>query len=338
MGLTTSEKIDDFTKENFKPYSPEELEILRKHYTPEQMEALEAGEASIDPDDLTIQGRLRNDPYQLPYLDDFSRLIPSVDRKPKIHPPPNPKAKFMNEKEFSEDVVWSEANNKLKPLLQWSKMSEEEWEAMSEDGKKQIQEALEKLLVNQNGTVDSDGIQFEKDFFEKSTMTDNDAPSNSALAPALGKDIPGVSGMYKNPIDPEDLGLDDDGVYQDLKRRTGMTVREMMDLTVKILVVRLVHNQTRLGKIRSVWVMAIAGNKNGRLGIGEAKSVENSVAVLKAKLLAIRNMQPIRRYEDRTIHGSVEAKVGATIVKLDARPPGEQVPFLYKSGALLIYH
>jgi hypothetical protein len=38
---------------------------------------------------------------------------------------------------------------------------------------------------------------------------------------------------------------------------------------------------------------------------------------------AIRNMRPVPRYEDRTIYGDVEAKVGASVVQLSARSPGK---------------
>ncbi|KAI1867129.1 uncharacterized protein JN550_007181 [Neoarthrinium moseri] len=323
MGLLDDAAVDEFTKQQFKPYSPEELEILKKHYTPEQMEVLEAGEAAIDPKDLTIQGRLRRDPYKLPYLDDFSQLVPSIDREPKKHAPPNPNARWLTEEEAMIDLLMGHSKD-LMPLLRWAGIPEEKWATMPEAEKKQIKAELQKFIKeHQEAAAVPEPVQSTKTFMERSMLNDNNAPSNSALAPSLGKKIPGVSGMYKNPIDPEDQGLDDDGVYQELKRRTGMTVRQMMDLSVKILVTRIVHNQTRLGKIRSMWIMAIAGNKNGRLGIGEAKSTEIAVSTIKAKLLAIRNMQPIRRYEDRTIHGDVEAKVGATIVRLNARPPGK---------------
>jgi small subunit ribosomal protein S5 len=34
-------------------------------------------------------------------------------------------------------------------------------------------------------------------------------------------------------------------------------------------------------------------------------------------------MRPVPRYEDRTIYGDVEAKVGASVVQLSARSPGK---------------
>ncbi|KAK7921158.1 hypothetical protein PG985_009180 [Apiospora marii] len=326
MGLTSSEKVQKFTEENFQPYTPEEIEVLKKHYSPEQMEALQAGEAAIDPKDLTIQGRLRRDPYAIPYLDDFSRLAPTVDRRPKKHSSPDfTKIRWLSENEFVNDIQRFAKETDAPQAKAWmeGKLNDP---TLSEEQKEWVKGQLAKVTAQADRAKALEGKQGDAEgldlLFERSMLNDDNAPSDTALAPSLGKDIPGISGIYQNPIDPEDQGLDDEGIYQDLKRRTGLSVREMLDLTVKILVVRMVHNQTRLGKIRSVWVLAIAGNGNGRLGIGEAKSVENGAAVQKAKLLAIRNMKPVPRYEDRTIFGSVTTKFGGTIVKLDARPPG----------------
>ncbi|KAI0885327.1 ribosomal protein S5, C-terminal domain-containing protein [Annulohypoxylon maeteangense] len=302
MGLVTPQKVEEYGKKTFPSYTPEEIEVLKKRYTPEQMAALEAGEAAIDPKDLTIQGRIRRDPYKLPYLDDFSKIYPIIDKRPQIHPPPNPNARFMTEEEHTLDL-----QRHLEALIP----KDVDFEGMSA-------EEIKKILAKR---VDLP-MEEAKYFLEPETMVNSNGPTNSAVAPALGKKLAGVAGLYKPAVDPADEGKDDQGIYQQLKRRTGLTVGEILDINTKILVVRFVHNQTRLGKIRSLWMLAIAGNGNGRLGIGEAKSVENEVAKQKAKLLAIQNMQPIRRYEGRTIYGSVKGKVGATIVEIDARPPG----------------
>ncbi|KAI0385366.1 ribosomal protein S5, C-terminal domain-containing protein [Hypomontagnella monticulosa] len=302
MGLISPEKIEEYSKAAFPRYTPEEMEVLKKRYTPEQMAALEAGEAAIDPNDLTIQGRIRRDPYILPYLDDFSKIYPIVDKRPKTGAPPSPKARFMTDDEHIEDLT-----KRLQELIP----KDVNFEDMSGE---EIQEILHKRV--------NIPLEEAKYFLEPETLVNSNGPTNSALAPALGKQLAGVAGMYKAPIDPADQGKDDLGVYQDLKRRTGLSVANILNIVTKSLVIRFVSNQTRLGKVRSAWVLAIAGNGNGRLGVGEAKSVEMSVAMNKAKLLSIQNMQPIRRYEDRTIYGTVKAKVGATIVQIDARPPG----------------
>ncbi|KAI1447380.1 ribosomal protein S5, C-terminal domain-containing protein [Annulohypoxylon stygium] len=302
MGLISPEKIEEYGKETFPQYSSEEMEILRKKYTPEQMAALEAGEAAIDPKDLTIQGRVRRDPYRLPYLDDFSKIYPVIDKRPKTLPPPNPEARFMTNEEHALDL-----EKRLEALIP----KDVDFRGMSEH---QIQEVLSQR-------IDFNMVE-AKYFLEPETMVNTNGPTNTALAPALGKKLSGVAGKYKAPVDPEDNGMDELGVYKQVKRRTGLTINQIMDITVKVLVIRHVHNQSRLGKIRSIWMLAIAGNGHGILGIGEAKSVEPEVARQKARLKALMNLRPIRRYEDRTIFGSVQGKVGATIVQIDARPPG----------------
>lgn len=309
MGLISPEKIEEYGKETFPQYSSEEMEILRKKYTPEQMAALEAGEAAIDPKDLTIQGRVRRDPYRLPYLDDFSKIYPVIDKRPKTLPPPNPEARFMTNEEHALDL-----EKRLEALIP----KDVDFRGMSEH---QIQEVLSQR-------IDFNMVE-AKYFLEPETMVNTNGPTNTALAPALGKKLSGVAGKYKAPVDPEDNGMDELGVYKQVKRRTGLTINQIMDITVKVLVIRHVHNQSRLGKIRSIWMLAIAGNGHGILGIGEAKSVEPEVARQKARLKALMNLRPIRRYEDRTIFGSVQGKVGATIVQIDARPPGELYTYLH---------
>ncbi|KAI0906450.1 37S ribosomal protein S5 [Ustulina deusta] len=304
MGLVTPEKIEEFTKEKFPQYTPEELAILRERYTPEQMAALEAGEAAIDPKDLTIQGRLRRDPYRPPYLDDFSKVLPIVDKRAKLHPPPPEKVKFMSREEHAND---------LEKLIESLIPQDVNFDGMKD-------EEIEQVLYDK---VNFD-IAEAKYFEEHPALVGTDTPSNSAMAPGLGKNLRGVAGLYKPPVDPDDNGLDPDGQLQDLKKKTGLNMRHLKSFhwSSKTLVTRMVSNQTRLGKVQSFWILAIAGNRNGRLGVGEAKSTEAAVAIKKAKELAILNMQPIPRYEDRTIFGSVEAKVGATIVRLESRPPG----------------
>lgn len=312
MGLTTPAKVEEFAKATYPHYSPEELEILRKKYTPEQMAALEAGEASIDPKDLTIQGRLRRDPYRIPYIDDFSRILPIVDKRQKTHPLPPEDVRFMSEQEHASDLERT-IEELIPKHVNFEGMTEEE---------------MEKTLEEH---VDVD--MAEAKFFEEgSTLVDYDGKSNTALAPSLGKDLAGVAGTYKTAVDPEDVGLDSEGLYQGLKRKSGLAVRDIVQFNqgTKILVTRFISNQTRLGKIQRTWTLAIAGNGSGRLGVGEAKSVEPAVAFKRAKQLAILNMQPIRRYENRTIFGKVKAKVGATIVEIEARPPGFGIRASYR--------
>ncbi|KAK4122695.1 ribosomal protein s5-like protein [Parathielavia appendiculata] len=342
MGLMSEKQIDDFTKEKFPQYTKEELDHLRTKYSPAQIAALEAGEAAINPRDLTVQGRLRNDPYTIPYIDDFAETQPVIDKRAKNKEAPDPSARFMNMDEFTQDLImWADkfqvgdVTGQLKTLVdfvpeEFKKVPEGNWPGdVREEAHKAFQQYLEAEVKRQNeakdvddvggGPTDADILQY---ILERSAMTDNGRTTNTSLAHALPSKVPGVAGLYKKAIDPADMGLDDIGVYQDLKRRTGMSVVEILRLQTKQLVDRSVANQTRLGKVRKTSVMYCAGNGNGWLGIGEAKSTEPSIAMLKARLMAIRNMQPIRRYENRTIYGTVEAKVSGTVVRMSARPPG----------------
>jgi small subunit ribosomal protein S5 len=359
MGLMDDKQIDQFTKEKFPRYTDEEIDVLRTKYSPQQIAALEAGEAAIDPRDLTVQGRLRVDPYTMPYIDDFAEHQPIIDKRVRNKEAPDPLARFMNADDFTADLIaWADkfqtgdVTGKLKTLAdfvpdKFKKTAEGQWPGeVRDDAHKAFQNYLAAEVSKQeamgaegggvvdaaasSGPTDADVLQY---ILERSGMTDGDRTTDSSLALALPSKVPGVAGLYKQAIDPDDKGLDDTGVYQDLKRRTGMSVQEILRLKGKRVLTRYVDNQTRLGKVRSASVMFVAGNGDGWLGLGVAKSTEVSIALVKARLLAIQNMRPIRRYENRTIYGTIESKVSGTIVKMSARPPGS---FLFLS--LLFIH
>ncbi|KAK4202595.1 ribosomal protein S5, C-terminal domain-containing protein [Triangularia verruculosa] len=344
----SGEQVDRFADKKFPKYTNAEKAELMRMYTPEQIAALEAGEASIDPKDLTIQGRLRTDIYRLPYIDDFAEYQPIIDKRApasrsKKIVPPDPNARFMNTDQFVADLIeWAdkfragEPTGTLKRLEdfvgeEWKKVKEAQWPGEVRDGahkefKKYLQEEINKAAKQQEnggvvsgGPTDADVLSY---ILERSVMTDRNAQTQSSLALALPDKVPGVAGMYKAAVDPADQGLDETGIYQDLKRRSGMSVQGILKLQTKMLVMNYVSNQTRMGKIGSVVVYTVAGNGDGWVGLGYAKSQEPTVANQKSRLDAISKMRPIRRYENRTVYGDVEAKVSGTVVKLFARPPG----------------
>ena len=117
-----------------------------------------------------------------------------------------------------------------------------------------------------------------------------------------------------------------------LSQQTGLTPIEISRLRVKNLVNHRVVNQTRMGKISSLYFLTIAGNEDGMLGIGEGKAAEDEDGRRQAMMAAIRNMRPVPRYEDRTIFGDVEGKVGASIVQLSTRPPGMLARIIHGYG------
>lgn len=346
MGLIdnswTKEKVDKFTAEKFTRYTPEETELLQKQLSPEQMEAVRAGEASVDPRDLTVQGALRTDPYRMPYIDDFRDIQPTIDRRPRTQPPPDPMARFMNLDEFTQDLIeWSrkfDVGEKRQKLKRLEEFAPPEWQAKPEkqwpqNVKRDAHDKYMGYLTIEaaksqkdggkggkgSGPTDADILEY---VLERSIMTDNNLQSQSFLAPALPRKVPGVAGHYKTSTDE----LDVEGIYQGLKARTGMTVKEITGMTLKMIDLNFVSNQTRLGKIQSARVTIIAGNKEGWLGVGVGKGVDLRAASQLATLKAVENMQPIRRYEGRTVYGNIKAKISGTVVELFARPPGMSPP------------
>ncbi|KAM0325374.1 hypothetical protein ACHAQA_007359 [Verticillium albo-atrum] len=372
LGLTKPAAVKSFSAQNFPDYTEQEREFLREKYTPEQFEALEAGELAIDPKDLTTQGRIRDDPYRIQYLEDFATVQPVIDAKPKQPIVPK-EVEFLGQKEWvdkyidklashaeikMQDTIGKAVARSLRKVKQTNPdkidFTEEELVELennpelrrkyiiedADDGLWASAEAERK--ANPNAEIPGEDwwdkidetfyneleAEFEKDASPlvesnrlKSWQAIDPVSGDSALAPELGK-VEGVKGLYKEIEDPEDQGLDPSGTLGEAKRSLNMKMRDILGLITRKLVSRAVSNQTRLGKIRSYSVMVVAGNLNGRLGLGMAKSTDMLIASSTAKLLAIRNMKPIRRYENRTIFGTVESKVSGTVVKLEARPPG----------------
>jgi small subunit ribosomal protein S5 len=291
-------------KEIFPAYSAEEKAALSKIYTPEQIAAIEAGEQAIDPEDLKSHGMLRTDLGRLDYIDDLSTTQPVIDKK------------LMD---YKIDPNWTLDQDKVgeKFIAYLDKVMEEHPEEIDPEdpmyGEKHRPNRLDTLKAMQAELGD---------------------PSTYALAPAIpanfSKDPTTGMGAVEGKDDEEqNHPLDPDGIYNRFRKQTGLSMEDIMDLKVKILVNHRVVNQTRLGKIDSIYCLAVAGNGNGRLGIGEAKGQESEDTMNNAKIAAMRNMQPIPRYEDRTIFGTVEGKVSAVEVQLMSRPPGKSFYFPY---------
>jgi small subunit ribosomal protein S5 len=221
--------------------------------------------------------------------------------------------------DLAKKYVIPEGDSAIEPELT-SLGPEHMTKAQAEKLDEAIEDEMQKELKKIATTDDSPDMQLSDiELAEHGPM--GETRLYTAEAVELGK-VPGVEGLYKAQADPEDQGHDDGGEFQEIKRLTGMTLKEVLCLVRKVLVKRQVVNQTRLGKVRSHSVVAIAGNGNGRLGLGIAKSTEPIVASETAQMLAIRNMKPIRRYENRTIFGNVKAKISGSVVELSARPAG----------------
>ncbi|KAK2806433.1 hypothetical protein FQN50_005850 [Emmonsiellopsis sp. PD_5] len=295
--------LKELTPSHFAPYTKEEKARLAEEYTPEQIAAIEAGEESVKAEDLAKQFAQKDDPWSLQYLDDFSTIEPTVDRHVR-----NPVKNVPIPRMKSEDELMGEVS--------------EFFDTMTEED---IENNPEKIA----------------DFMDKMDLVKDPIDEASSLVPDITHPYETLEKMGEGPDlelrrkemeleqNAEGKGRMDSGDaseteldYAKLKLATGLDEVDIKRLNVRVLVVRQVANQTRLGKVRKSAILSVAGNGNGLLGIGEAKARDFKAALVQAHARAIRNMKPIQRYENRTIFGDVRGKVGAVEVELMHRPPG----------------
>lgn len=280
------------TPANYPPYTASELAALSSRYTPSQLAAIQAGESSISPSDLATQATIRQDPMSLPYLDDFATIRPVID-----HPARAPESNYDANLRFkTEDELASD-------LATW----------------------VEDL------PDDADPVEWMR-FADTLRLTvgkeEAERHPRSALAPPIPR-LADPSIRYES----EDADGDDaEPAIKRLMKQTGYQRDQIRRFRTKVLVQKRVVNVTRLGKIGSLYFLAVAGNGRGLLGIGEGKSDEAEGGKHQAIGKAIRNMVPIPRYEDRTIFGDVKGKVGAVELELMSRPPGRWILFLLFSS------
>ena len=167
---------------------------------------------------------------------------------------------------------------------------------------------------------DPTGIEYQKFIDNYRLMVGKEQAERnpiSYMAPAIPKDIPGLGETAAKGAEEITPAM------KRLMKQTGFSFEEIRSLRLKSLVTHRVINQTRMGKIQSIYYLAVAGNQRGLLGIGEGKSAEADDARQQAQYAAIRNLQPIPRYEHRTIYGDVKGKCGAVELELMNRPPGK---------------
>jgi ribosomal protein S5 len=123
-------------------------------------------------------------------------------------------------------------------------------------------------------------------------------------------------------LQPQDQMLKEKTNADALVESTGLTLEQIKQLHIRPIITKGVVNQTRNGKIRSLVVITIVGNKDGLIGMGSGKSTVGNTSNRRAAMRAIKAMIPIERYEARTVYGTIRGKYGATIVELRPRPPG----------------
>ncbi|KAL8785043.1 MAG: hypothetical protein Q9195_008803 [Heterodermia aff. obscurata] len=171
----------------------------------------------------------------------------------------------------------------------------------------------------QNSSGEPDELDWEK-FNDTRRLTVGKEEAERNPRSYLSPELPVIEGLAKH-VQTEEI---DPGTRR-LMRQTGYTKIDILKFRTKKLVSHRVVNQTRMGKQMRYYVLVVAGNGKGLLGIGEGKSLEIADATKMARLAAIRKMVPIPRYEERTIFGFVKGKVCGTEVELFSRTPGNRL-------------
>ncbi|KAJ7599110.1 hypothetical protein C8J56DRAFT_881617 [Mycena floridula] len=85
---------------------------------------------------------------------------------------------------------------------------------------------------------------------------------------------------------------------------------------------RFTTQQTSKGKKNQMQVFTVMGNGNGLVGLGSGKDPAFPGASAQATLRAIKNLDFVDRFENRTIWTDMEIKYGATRILMRPRPPG----------------
>jgi len=278
-------------------------EEIKTNFTPAQAAAIRAAEETNS--DILNQntGHRNGQPWTTSYYDDFTEIDPVVDKPVQ--------APWSNIDETSRLKTEEEFNDEIYQFMQ----------NMPADDKA-AEQAWENFYQNTRLTVGRE--EAEK----------NPRSAQAPALPLMGKNgqpprekkKPDASGK-KRDEKPGERGQEDEisPALVRLMQMTGLDRRQLRALKVRSIIQHRVVNQTRLGKIQKQYWLSIAGNGNGLLGIGEGKSEASPEALLQSQYRAIRNMQPVLRYENRTIFGDIKGKSGATELELYARPPGEAI-------------
>ncbi|KAF1956292.1 37S ribosomal protein-like protein S5 [Byssothecium circinans] len=303
--------LNEAASAEYPQYDSSETALLSKRYTPSQIAAIKAAESAIDTRDLVTQSQRRSDPWLLPYEDDMSQMDPVTDHADKLSPDDLPKKhsfRVANEVERNEAISHLATENlaKLYPKgIPEGQMDEEE--------AKRFEESMEAAMTQ--AALDPRASFHTKHHGALDALAD---PRHSVVLP----DLPRLENRMAKQTRRLSTEEEEDPRQKRLLQYMGWDKTKLRNLRVKTLVVHGVVNQTRMGKIRSMYYLTIAGNQDGLLGVGEGKSVEPDEGRKQSVMAAIRNMKPVPRYEGRTTFGDLERKVGATKVQLFARPPG----------------
>ncbi len=93
----------------------------------------------------------------------------------------------------------------------------------------------------------------------------------------------------------------------------------------KVVSVNRVSKKTQGGNKRGLSVIAVVGDRNGRVGIGLGKAADVQSAVRKATTYAKKHLVTIPLKDNRTIPHDVSIKLGAAKILLKSAPEGTGV-------------
>ena len=106
------------------------------------------------------------------------------------------------------------------------------------------------------------------------------------------------------------------------------------NLTEKTLSIRKFINKKGSTKKVTFWRLIAVGDGNGMVGIGVGRSKDSAdIASVQGFIKAVKNLQYIPRYENRTISNQIIAKKGACHLNLLPAPPGSGIkacPIIYE--------
>ena len=279
-------------------------------YTEEQLEALREAEKAIDPRDLVTQARMRNDHWAPQTVEDFAYIDPQVDKDKSY-------AKQM--REITSDAFIPKVIRRLKDTRSTEELFTE---AKKLNLKLEVKTFLNKLedWCEKNPAQFGEREAYVRDILHR-YVTVPGTEEGDALLDQFEEYNRQAEALEKQAPAAEEESLEAAGLKR-VAAETGFSLQELRKFRVKQLVFRRVVNQTRMGKIPSMYNLTVVGNGNGLIGIGEGKSAEMNDSSRQAMLNALRNMKPIHRYENRTIFGKILKKVGGTTVEITAKPPG----------------
>lgn len=137
---------------------------------------------------------------------------------------------------------------------------------------------------------------------------------------------------YQQPRPSNDLieglpGEDDSTAH--LAQLTDLTPGEIRNLYRFPLIVKRVVSMKSKGKMPSMYSLVVVGNGKGLVGVGEGKDETANKAVSKAFNQAVRSMDYVERYEDRTVWGAMESNFGSCKIQMRSRPPGQSSAFRF---------